>query len=427
PPLSIKAGLLIPSNTSFLMPFENTAGAFTVALDRIRNENLLPAGTNFTLYWRYEECMESTSMGYSLELVHDIGVDVLFAPPCIDGSLIAGHVGTYYNIPVMLWGMTFDSEFANVNTFPTTMSVISNYKDMGNVICDLLKYYDWTSFALIYQADEDGSCFSFQEDIEAISQQRENCLIGYQEPVDSWADVDIKFTINQIKNNARIIVLCFDDNIQQRQFAITLAENGMNTNEYLYIIPDADMKIAVGLEETPWWIDTTGATTSKDAAAKTIGLHSLVLSNIQVAADTGKNYETQFVNFSKQVMAKMSDWPFYCPTCNRGQNASAYASTLYDVVYLYGLVLSNTIKQYGLNSTIYRNGRLITKNSDLEFEGMSGPVRLGPDGVRDSTYAIFGYDDAGKRVQYLSFATSDTGIVRDLILIRDKADPVRKF
>lgn len=42
---------------------------------------------------------------------------------------------------------------------------------------------------------------------------------------------------------------------------------------------------------------------------------------------------------------------------------------------------------------------------------MSGPVKLGPDGVRDSTYSIFGYDDSGKRIQYLSFATSDKGIV----------------
>lgn len=74
---------------------------------------------------------------------------------------------------------------------------------MGNVICDLLKYYDWTSFALIYQANEDGSCFAFQEDIEAISQSREGCLISYQEPVDSWDDIDIKFTLNQLKNNAR--------------------------------------------------------------------------------------------------------------------------------------------------------------------------------------------------------------------------------
>ena len=92
-------------------------------------------------------------------------------------------------------------------------------------------------------------------------------------------------------------------------------------------------------------------------------------------------------------------------------------------------MLSKTISTYGINATIYRNGRLITKNSDIEFEGdslfsfirvlpnlpkclgMSGLIRLGPDGVRDSTYSVFGYNDDGKKTQYLSFETSDTGIV----------------
>ena len=48
PPLSIKIGMMFPTNVSTLMAYENTAGAVTVALDRILAEGLWPAGTNVT-------------------------------------------------------------------------------------------------------------------------------------------------------------------------------------------------------------------------------------------------------------------------------------------------------------------------------------------------------------------------------------------
>lgn len=90
--------MLIPSNISDIVGFDNTASAFTIALDRVYKERLLPQGTNFTLSWRIEECVESTAIGYSFELIVKERVDVLFAPPCIDGAVLAGHVAAYYNV-----------------------------------------------------------------------------------------------------------------------------------------------------------------------------------------------------------------------------------------------------------------------------------------------------------------------------------------
>jgi hypothetical protein len=85
--------LLIPSNKSKIDGFDNTASAFTIALDRvcdclkkwtklefqIHKERLLPEGTNFSLSWRLEECVEATAIGYAFELIVKERVDVLFA------------------------------------------------------------------------------------------------------------------------------------------------------------------------------------------------------------------------------------------------------------------------------------------------------------------------------------------------------------
>ncbi|KAI6189419.1 Guanylate cyclase [Aphelenchoides bicaudatus] len=88
-------------------------------------------------------------------------------PPCIDdNAVLASHVGSYFNTPVMLWGSAFDSEFTEKSLYPTVLSALPNYADLANVICSAMNFLDWTLYALIYQASEDGGCFAFSEDME---------------------------------------------------------------------------------------------------------------------------------------------------------------------------------------------------------------------------------------------------------------------
>ena len=44
-------------------------------------------------------------------------------------AIVAGHVATYYNIPVTLWGVTFATTLSDDEMFPTVMSVVPNYKE----------------------------------------------------------------------------------------------------------------------------------------------------------------------------------------------------------------------------------------------------------------------------------------------------------
>ncbi|KAE9547001.1 hypothetical protein FO519_009788 [Halicephalobus sp. NKZ332] len=441
---------MFPTNASTLMSYDNTAGAVTVALDRVLKEGILPTGTNFTqilnnlrkfckmykicgnlalvlkklffrIIWRYEECTESTATGYSFDLIRDQHVDVLFAPPCIDGALLAGHVGTYYNIPVLLWGQTFDSEFANADVYPTVMSAVSNYEDMGSVICTLLTYYHWDSYALIYQFNEDGTCYSFQQDMEAVSQNREDCTIAYKEPVDSWEEDDIQYTLEMIKATSRIIVMCFDDVVQQRMFALKLVDAHLDTEEFVYILPYTDMKMSLGVIDDPFWIDRNKDKDGRDDDAKVIGVRSLVVS---ISVDATSDLRDVFTNFSDEVMAHMSMWPFYCAECDRGQGASPYAATLYDATYIYGLALSRIINATGINPATYRDGELLSKSSNVEFEGMSGTVTIGDDGVRNSIYFIYCFENDGSLMEYLSLAVNDNGVQNATPLYTDAATTI---
>ncbi|KAI1704620.1 adenylate and guanylate cyclase catalytic domain-containing protein [Ditylenchus destructor] len=406
--------MIMPRNESLTGSFSTSASAVALALERIYKEELLPRGTNisFSFLWRFDECIESTAIGYAFELIDKQKIDVLIAPPCIDGALVASHVATYYNIPVILWGACFDSRFLKAETFPTLMSVVTNYFDLSTSICSAMEFFDWNVFALIYQVSDNGICGSFQKDLERVSNSKNNCLISYKQSIENWKDESIEATLAQIKANARIVVLCFDDNVQLRRFAIKLSDADMVNSDYVYFIPrlrrewarmpngtlDVDIR-NYALRATPWWLDTQVPGDGRDADASKITQFSY-----RIQQDRRSEFVDTFPNFTSEVMARMKSWPFYCPECNHGQPASPYASTLYDAMYLYGLALSRVINQSG--SANIRNGQMITKSSNLTFKGLGGSITIGSDGVTNAKFILSTFDDViGNMKPQLTFSS----------------------
>lgn len=77
---------MFPIDETTGLAFSNSAGAITIALDRIYKERILPDGTNFTFVWRFGQCNRAKALGMAFELIRDERVDVLFAPPCMEGK-----------------------------------------------------------------------------------------------------------------------------------------------------------------------------------------------------------------------------------------------------------------------------------------------------------------------------------------------------
>ena len=52
----------------------------------------------------HDECDENLAAGYAVELIQTHKVDVIIGPTCNDPALAVSVLGSYYNIPIMLWG-----------------------------------------------------------------------------------------------------------------------------------------------------------------------------------------------------------------------------------------------------------------------------------------------------------------------------------
>ncbi|KAE9412599.1 hypothetical protein Angca_007075 [Angiostrongylus cantonensis] len=104
--------------------------------------------------------------------------------------------------------------------------------------------------------------------------------------------------------------------------------------------------------------------------------------------------------FSKEVIARMREPPFYCVDDCQGEEysyAAAYAGQLYDGVYAYARALNSTLKK---NATALRNGTAIMENIEMTFDGMSGVVKINDDGMRRPMYYFDGLDNNSQQYLY---------------------------
>ncbi|KAI6230202.1 Guanylate cyclase [Aphelenchoides fujianensis] len=373
--MEIKIGLLIPQNTSLPYAFSTSAAAIPMAIDRLFKDRVLtPATVNFTILYHFEECEQATAAGLSYELLTNQSVDALIASPCTDGATVEGHLATYYNIPVMMWGSTLVSDLANPILFPTVVNIMPTYADFSKIICDVMEKFKWTTFSFIYQADDNGGCFEFQRDFGESgcgSQRLTRKTSTTRSPTSSNAPGSSFFA--------------FDDIDQKRSFALSLFDAGLHTEDFVYIFPDTDMLLADD-QARPFWIDRNSPVDGRDADAEAIGRRGFQL---HAEVDASNREAFTYANFSADLdLSQCARGPSTAPlviqkanvSARRGRmakafefEASMFAPYLYDLFYIYGMSLARTFNQSGPDARFYRNGTLISDNANVGVRSVRLP------------------------------------------------------
>ncbi|KAK0407628.1 hypothetical protein QR680_003500 [Steinernema hermaphroditum] len=409
-PLKLKVGLLIPKDDPDLAPkmgYRRTAAAVSLAFDRILYEQMLPSDTNFTIVWRTEECQEITSAGLSFELLEKEDVDMLIASPCNEPAMITSTIGASFNRPVFLWGATTSGEFSQMQRFPTIATVVPNTFDMALTICTMMQEFDWQKFALIYTNTETKGekCGYLQQDIEKATDVLFGCTISYKRRVVDWHDDRLNTTLEQVKHNARVVVLCFDRLADLRQFLLKIHDHGMDNEEYVYILPDVSSNPSDRLN---FYKDLSLNPDNRDNDALQVAKRTLLLDSSLIS-------EIKFKNFSEQLLRRMDEYPFYCrQECSKEVNASTFAALLHDTTILWGLTLNHTMSR---NKTMYRNGTQVALNAaGIEFEGMTGTVNINGNSTRDTIYSLSGFDKTNNLQVYMKFIMNERQVVSLSIL-----------
>uniref|UniRef100_A0A158PBK2 ANF_receptor domain-containing protein n=1 Tax=Angiostrongylus cantonensis TaxID=6313 RepID=A0A158PBK2_ANGCA len=419
-----------------LVGYEECAGALMVAVDQIRTLHLLD-DYDFNFIFRFDNCEEIRAVSQAIEFAVVHNVDAYFGPTCNTPAIATGVISSVYNLPHYIWGFTTANELANAQRFPTVIIMTPNYFTLSLTLLSVMDHFGWTEFAFVYSASEDQErCPVYFSDLKRAVYLHEEYSLSFSTMFRTDSEENVKEALNDLRNRARIIVLCSSTASTKRKFMLMASDMGMITDEYVYIITELGLagyrsaerelnlnskptKIAMtrstnwsynvmsdglsnfektngtrlGVNKTAYiWEDQSVPPDGRDNDASKAFLRTFMLSeasNDAIGKATTDDIQSSAIysNFSKNVQEKMKQAPFLCSTCDpeHGWKLGELAQQLYNALLIYATVVNRTIS----TTSSYRDGRRLFNNTAGVYQGLLSNITIARDGARIPEFSFF--------------------------------------
>ncbi|KAH7714701.1 guanylyl cyclase [Aphelenchoides avenae] len=316
-------------------------------------------------------------------------------------ALAVGALAKFYDVPVMAWGLTNTRTLADVDRFPTTITVSGTSLALGRALVSVMHHFSWTQFAFLYSTDDQQRCAYIQSDLEtAVDETTYDLYISYSRRITNMSNDNVKSILHNVSGVARIIVTCFDSDKDKRSFMLSAYDAGLATNnDYVFIMLElrnlqfnapvtsgTQVSFEGDIGATPVWVDQNEEPDGRDADAHQAYLKSFVL---DLSGDTDIN----LTEFSAQMQELSSGWPFYCTECTGINGTSTFARHLADAFYLYGIGLNRTLATTNDTNNLRQGRAIIQSLMGYTFVGVSGEVTIDSTGSRESLFHFTGLMD----------------------------------
>ncbi|KAK5968549.1 hypothetical protein GCK32_012881, partial [Trichostrongylus colubriformis] len=164
-------------------------------------------------------------------------------------ALIAGSIANYFDFPLVIWATTFSSVLMNLNEYPTVMAPTWSSINQARTLTRLFERYNWREVAVVYysaRSDVIPRCSLIVEDLELMMNDNPNMTMTYRRQVSNITNSTFKNVLRAIKDVSRITVICLESVEARRNLMVAIAEEGMDTNEYMWLLLEA-RKIGFGV------------------------------------------------------------------------------------------------------------------------------------------------------------------------------------
>uniref|UniRef100_A0A1I7T6G5 Guanylate cyclase n=1 Tax=Caenorhabditis tropicalis TaxID=1561998 RepID=A0A1I7T6G5_9PELO len=412
---------IIPENvegSSSYISYRTSASAASIAVDRIKQENLL-LGYDFKFTILYDQCDENLAAGNAVKLFVEHNVDALIGPTTNIPAIPVFTLATYYNIPVVTWGMTSSAALDDAGRYPTAGIISIGSRSLAVAFRELMLEYKWDQFVYAYSLEgDDEKCETMRDDFQNMIAYYGDIVLSYSVQIMDQSEEGLLAVLKDVSTRGRsrfdsegpvlmvltVIVPCFHEGNTRglhRRWMLVAARNGFVTEEYVYIFPSLRSK-GYGKESgsfllSPYlsavlqsdgsyrypWVDSTGPQASDQEAL--LGFQrSMFIVDMQGQGKVMSNYSV----FEKEVIRRMKLSPYNCTdACSAPeyQMAATYAGQLHDAVYLYGIAMDKMMKT---NPSQYRNGTAFPPYLVGTFEGVGGTIVIDDSGGRSPTLFV---------------------------------------
>ncbi|CAI4221389.1 unnamed protein product [Auanema sp. JU1783] len=383
---------MVSENAPSLDPYigYNVVGAAPyVSWERIEEEKLLP-GFAFDAQFFKTNCDIPQDAGLMVD-ARDSGFDFVMGPACSPSALIAGSVAKILDMPLFLWGPPFDKELLRTDYYPNVIATAASTYTVALYVADFLTTMEWLDVSVFVYSTRGSNvprCLPVVDDFEGIiSDTYKTISVVYKKRFYS-ADVNnLRTSIKDIKSISRIGVVCFEDDVARRNFLLAIAEEKMNTNEYVWIYLEHRR---TGYNS--FWKDTKNPPDGKDSIALATAKKTFLI-DAQAYNDTSKFEADLRRIFSEKLN---------CPTCgstNFASNAGELADAVYIAAYLYNKTLSDGVYPTGKD--------IVSRAPGLELDGFTGDIRLNVNLTKIVMYKLYTVDNTDAQIAVGSIYDSD--------------------
>ncbi|KAK6754096.1 hypothetical protein RB195_013228 [Necator americanus] len=401
----LSVGLLCAYNDESLtglIGWKTTAGAVAVAWDRIQRDGILPGYDTLNLTWVMGDCVESTDAGALVNWVES-GANVVLGPACSGSAMISGTVARYYDLPIVIWGGMFSSDLLNNDEYPTIMASTWSSLNQAKTLTRLFERYQWQEIAVVYYATRSDlvpRCSLIISDLESLIDDNQNMTITYLRQLRNFTNDTFKNVLRSLKEVSRITVVCLESNEARRNLFIAIAEEGMDTDEYVWLLLESRK---LGFGET--WKSTSATPDGKDNIALKAARKFFVIDSQPLNASA---------EFAADVKAKMLQPPFNCSDCTTIDPSTSQVGELADALLLYAFTLNKSIAA-GISNP---KGSELAQFSKGSFEGFSGTVIINENSTRDPVFLVYGLDASDQQIILMKVMeqlnNNSAGVIQDI-------------
>ncbi|CAP26020.2 Protein CBR-GCY-22 [Caenorhabditis briggsae] len=395
--------LAAADNSSDLSPFigwSNVAGALGVAWSRIVEYGLLPTYETMNLTWVLTNCREADAVGSVINYAEG-HAHVVLGPPCTRPAQVAGSVAKYLDFPLILWGPPFDSSLLNQFEYPTIASTTSSTLYQAKSMMRMISYFKWSEIALIYyvaRSDLIPRCTPLISDFETLVNSNDNLTITYRRQMSVITNTSYATVLRNLKELARVVVVCLESDEARRNLMISISENGMDTDEYVYLM-----------------VESRRAGFCKDSSFFDKILNSFsnnILEWDRWEKRFGITSSSKVFGYGQpKVQTAFSRPPFNCPNCTNISPTISQVGPLGDALLLYAYALNRSIAAGIPNPT---GTQFCNIAKGMEFLGFTGKVIVNQNTTRTPIFVVYNLDTADKEFPVMQIAED----------LDDSSDPV---
>ncbi|PAV60945.1 hypothetical protein WR25_12113 [Diploscapter pachys] len=353
--------------------YRTSASAINIAIDRLRREGMF-LETDFNLTILYDECDENLAAGHAVELIQVHKVDAIIGPTCNDPAVAVGVLGSYYNLPIMLWGSATAGVLLGTERFGTSTLLTATSRYLATAVYNLCVEFGWNQFVFLYnQFNDNGKCFTMQNDFLTVLNQYSDVDMAYTTEIIDLNPEPLRNALRAVSLRGRIFVICADDDSIKLLIMTALNDLEVNSNEYVYIFADTRSKgftipVEGAKDKLVWETGNSSqiATEEGRIAARNAFRNAIFVVDMMGQGTVQENFSV----FGNEVIDRMKDAPLFCTTDCEDQiyrKAAQYAGQLHDAMYSYGIALNRTIAD---DPSRYRDGTFIVQHMLQSFQGL---------------------------------------------------------